>query len=135
MRKARPYANSALLQRLALCGACMLSSLLAIGEAHAFTIHYSDSRSLAIRNCDDHIYRGNDELGDECYTQLLNTSEGLEQADAAAALGDIRQANRLYRELAATSSNPSIKTHWGLLYLQTHQVLSLIHISEPTRPY
>ena len=122
MRKARSCAYSVLLQRLVLCGACMLSGLLALGEAHGFTIHYSDSRSLAIRNCDDHIYRGNDELGDECYTRLLNTSEGLEQADAAAALGDIRQANRLYRELAANSSNPSIKTHWGLLYLQTHQV-------------
>ena len=105
----------------ALC-MCIAGGMLASGESYAFTINYSESRSLAMRSCDDHIYRGNDEQADECYTRLLNDSEGLEQADAAAALGDIQEANRLYRELAADSSNPAIKTNWGQLYLQTHQI-------------
>lgn len=90
--------------------------------AHALTIHYDDSRSQPLRACDEQMYKGDDEQGMACYKQLLDTSEGLEQADAAAALGDIRLANRLYRELASSSSEPSIKTHWGQLYLQTHQI-------------
>ena len=89
---------------------------------HALVIHYDTSRSTAVRSCDALMYRGEDEQATECYAQLLATSEGLEQADAAAALGDIRQANRLYRDLAASSTDPAIKTHWGQLYLQTHQV-------------
>ena len=98
---------------LAFCG---------LNSAHAFTIHYDLTRSESIRSCDQLLYTGEDEQADTCYEALLRSSTGLEQADAAAALGDIRQANSLYRELAANSSDPSIKTHWGRLYLQTHQV-------------
>ena len=101
--------------------AVLLASLLS-QPLHALVIHYDTSRSDAIRSCDQLTYRGEDEQATECYTQLLETSEALEQADAAAAVGDIRQANRLYRDLAASSTDPAIKTHWGQLYLQTHQV-------------
>jgi len=68
------------------------------------------------------MYTGEEDQARECYTQLLENSQALEQADAAAALGDIRQANRLYRDLAAEENDPAIKTHWAMLYLQTHQV-------------
>lgn len=88
----------------------------------AFAIHYDLSRSETLRQCDQLKYRGQNEESATCYQDLLNTSDGLEQADAAAALGDIRQANRLYRELASGSDDPAIKTHWAQLYLQTHQV-------------
>lgn len=90
-------------------------------QANAFSIHYDLTRSDAIRVCDQLLYKGQKAQSDECYETLLATSDGLEQADAAAALGDIRQANRLYREVSSTSSDPVIKTHWAKLYLQTHQ--------------
>jgi len=90
--------------------------------AHAFTIHYDLTRSDSIRSCDQIKYSGDRSVARECYEALLQNSEGLEQADAAAALGDIRQANRLYRNAAARSNDPMIKTHWAQLYLQTHQV-------------
>ena len=93
-----------------------------ISPSYAFTIHYDSSRSEAVRICDDLMYRGDDEASVSCYSELLESAEGLDQADAAAALGDTRQANRLYRELAANSSDPAIKTHWAQLYLQTHQI-------------
>ncbi|MFK7996058.1 MAG: tetratricopeptide repeat protein [Granulosicoccus sp.] len=91
-------------------------------STYAITIHYDASRSESVRACDDVKYRGERESAERCYKKLLDTSEGLDKADAAAALGDTRQANRLYRELAASSSDPVIKTHWAQLYLQTHQV-------------
>jgi len=93
-----------------------------VAPSYAFSIHYDSSRSESIRSCDDLLYRGEADASRHCYTQLLDFAEGLDKADAAAALGDIRQANRLYRELAANNNDPSIKTHWAYLYLQTHQV-------------
>lgn len=102
--------------------ALCLGMLLFGSVSHAFTIHYGQTRSLNIQACDQLLYVGEDEQADECYQSLLDNSGGLEQADAAAALGDIRQANRLFRDLDATTSDPVIKTHWGNLYLQTHQI-------------
>lgn len=89
--------------------------------ANAFTIHYDLTRSDSLQVCDQLLYTGQKKESTECYQTLLNTSSGLEQADAAAALGDIREANRLYRDVSSESSDPVIKTHWAKLYLQTHQ--------------
>lgn len=101
---------------------CLLLVIsIAVNQAHAFSIHYDATRSDAIRLCDQLLYKGQKRQSTECYQILLATSSGLEQADAAAALGDIRQANRLYRNLSTESSDPVIKTHWAKLYLQTHQ--------------
>jgi tetratricopeptide (TPR) repeat protein len=94
---------------------------IAVNQAYAFSIHYDLTRSDAIRVCDQLLYKGKKNQSTECYQTLLATSDGLEQADAAAALGDIRQANRLYRTISSESSDPVIKTHWAKLYLQTHQ--------------
>ena len=102
---------------------CLPAALLLPTEsARAFTIHYDATRSADLRECDDELYRGEDEQAEECYVNLLDNADGLEQADAAAALGDIRRANTLYRELTTQSNDPAIKTHWGELYLQTHQI-------------
>jgi tetratricopeptide (TPR) repeat protein len=101
---------------------CLLSVLcLAVNQAYAFSIHYDSTRSDAVRVCDQLLYTGQKSESTECYQTLLATSNGLEQADAAAALGDISQANRLYRNISSDSSDPVIKTHWAKLYLQTHQ--------------
>ncbi|MFK7890624.1 MAG: tetratricopeptide repeat protein [Granulosicoccus sp.] len=90
--------------------------------AAAFVIHYDTTRSDAIRACDGLKYRGNKNAAESCYQRILDESSGLEQADAAAALGDIRQANKLYRDLAAGNPDAVVKTRWANLYLQTHQV-------------
>jgi hypothetical protein len=88
---------------------------IAVNQAYAFSIHYDLTRSDAIRVCDQLLYKGKKNQSTECYQTLLATSDGLEQADAAAALGDIRQANRLYRTISSESSDPVIKTHWAKL--------------------
>ncbi|MDB4223290.1 tetratricopeptide repeat protein [Granulosicoccus sp.] len=116
MQKAR-FSSSWLLVKL-----CLLSVLcLAVNQAYAFSIHYDSTRTDAIRACDQLLYVGQKGESTECYQTLLATSSGLEKADAAAALGDINQANRLYRNISSKSSDPVIKTHWAKLYLQTHQ--------------
>lgn len=89
--------------------------------SHALTIHYDLTRSDAIRACDQLLYTGKRDEADDCYNSLLATSTGLEQADAAAALGKTRRANQLYRDAASRSNDPAIKSHWAKLYLQTHQ--------------
>ncbi len=102
---------------------CLLAlAILLPGQGRAFDIQYDLTRSAAIRACDQQLYKGEKDASVECYEQLLDTSTGLEQADAAAALGDIRTANKLYREAASKSTDPAIKTHWARLYLQTHQI-------------
>ncbi len=102
-------------------GIVILSLSLSGGAAQAFYIHYDLDRAASLRECDRAVYRGNEEEATTCYQTLLETGNLLERADAAAALGDIRQANKLYREAAANSTDPAIKTHWARLYLQTHQ--------------
>ena len=104
--------------------ACLLLVLgiAASGGVQAFPVYYDLDRPETLRSCDQHQYEGRKQAAPECYQQRLEQASGLERADAAAALGDIRQANKLYRELAADSTDPAIKTHWANLYLQTHQV-------------
>lgn len=102
---------------LMLSGLCSLSS-----TGHALTIHYDMSRSEAVRACDLLAYQGESDEAQVCYTDIYDSSTGLDRADAAAALGDIRNANKLYRELVSQSDDPAIKTHWAQLYLQTHQI-------------
>ena len=105
------------------CKVLLFSLLCMAGsQVHALNINYDLNRSQPLRDCDQLNYRGDKEAATDCYQQLVDQSEGLEQADAAAALGDIRLANRLYREAAANSNDPAIKTNWANLYLQTHQV-------------
>ena len=43
------------------------------------------------------------------------------RADAAAALGDVRTANRLYREATSGNRDAVARTRWARLYLETHQ--------------
>jgi len=96
----------------------------AMTPASALTIHYDETRSEALRSCDNLRYRGDDSGADECFTRLLELEPGndLDKAASAAALGDVQEANRRYRDLAAGSSDPAIKTHWAGLYLRTHQI-------------
>ncbi len=89
--------------------------------ALALTIHYDPNRDPALRACDELVY-ASDATADDCFSALLDDPDTLLRADAAAALGDVRTANKYYRDAAAESDDPAIKTHWGHLYLDTHQV-------------
>lgn len=110
------------LRSLRLSWSVSLLAVYAIPSAQALTIHYDSSRSDEVRACDELLYRGDDEGANSCFNAVLDSGTGLDRADAAAALGDIRQANRLYRDLASNSNDPAIKSHWARLYLETHQV-------------
>jgi len=101
--------------------ALLVLVLLALPKAHALTINYDPDRDPALRECDQLRY-ASDDRADSCYSALLSSDETLLRADAAAALGDVRTANKAYRDAASSSDNPIIKTHWGHLYLSTHQV-------------
>ena len=93
-------------------------SLLCWQQSHALVIDYDPDRDAALRECDDLRY-ANDSASDDCYSALLTASSVLLRADAAAELGDVRTANKYYREAASESDDPIIKTHWGHLYLET----------------
>lgn len=102
---------------------CSLLALFVVTDsAHALTVYYGDDRQEQLRTCDEHAYKGNTRAANDCFTALLNDADTLVQANAAAALGDVRGANKRYRQAASDSSHPLIKTHWAALYLQTHQV-------------
>lgn len=88
----------------------------------AMTIHYDASRDEALRACDQIRYRGEDVEARVCFEALLDADGVLVRADAAAALGDVRRANRLYREASESSRDPAVSTHWARLYLETHQL-------------
>ncbi len=90
-------------------------------QSYALVINYDPNRDPALRECDALRY-ANDNSDQECYSALLSSESALLRADAASALGDVRTANKNYREAASNSDDPIIKTHWGHLYLATHQV-------------
>ncbi|MEE9321640.1 MAG: tetratricopeptide repeat protein [Granulosicoccus sp.] len=94
--------------------------------AAALNIHYDDTRAAELVKCDTHRYHGDEAAAQSCFQALQDDKRILVRADAAAALGEIRQANRLYRKATSDSRDPSIRTNWGNLYLETHQVSDAI---------
>ena len=94
--------------------------------AHAIQFHFDLERDAALVECDVQNYSGENDAAQSCYQTLLNHSDALVKAEAAAALGDVRQANRLFREASEDSDNPAIKTGWGNVFLSTHQVSDAI---------
>ena len=107
-------------RRLSLVVPALLAALGA-GEARALTIHYDTAREPELRACDELRYRGQ-RAADGCYEALLEEDgRTLVRADAAAALGDVRTANRLYREATSGNRDAVARTRWARLYLETHQ--------------
>jgi len=105
-----------------------LPLLFAATGGQALTIHYEPDREPELRICDDHRYRGRDDAAQACYSALLDgridvgSTNARLRADAAAALGDVRSANRLYREATRGNRDAVARTRWARLYLDTHQV-------------
>jgi len=108
--------------------AMVLLLLMLCPNANALTIHYGDDRHDAFSECDEYAYLGQNEQATACFESLKDHKELLVQADAAAALGDVRLANRLYRQAASDSADPLVKTHWAMLYLRTHQVSDAVSL-------
>ena len=109
------------MQKYFVIGLTLVLTMLWLPQSHALVINYDANRDPALRECDNLRY-ANDSGYLACYTALLSADSALLRADAASALGDVRTANKNYREAASKSDDPIIKTHWGHLYLATHQV-------------
>ncbi|MGI9296233.1 MAG: tetratricopeptide repeat protein, partial [Pseudomonadales bacterium] len=90
------------------------------------TVHYDANRDAALVTCDQLRYRGDESAATLCFEELMGSSEKLVRAQAATELGDVATANKLFREAASDDTDPAIKTAWGHLYLQTHQVTDAV---------
>ncbi len=99
----------------------LVATIFWLPQSYALVINYNPDRDPALKECDILRY-ANDSGADDCYRALLSSDSALLRADAASELGDVRSANKNYREAASDSDDPIIKTHWGYLYLATHQV-------------
>lgn len=108
----RPLAQSLLL----------FLTAVAAGTSLAQSIDYDPRRATELRACDEHQHHGRVEQARACYSQLLNSSNAIMQAEAAWALGDLKSANERFRDIAqanARAVQPRIR--WARLFLQTHQ--------------
>ena len=95
-------------------------------SANALQFHFDLFRDPSLMECDAHRYAGVVDEATQCYEALTTSDIGLVRAEAEAALGNVRDANRLYREASELSDDPAIKTGWGNLFLGTHQIADAI---------
>jgi len=104
--------------------ASWLCALLLPGAAMAVTqdFDYDPNRPAELRACDEHRDHGRTPQATSCYNQLLSSRNLAVQAEAAWALGDVRRANDLFREVVR-ADNRAVRprVRWGRLYLATHQ--------------
>jgi len=110
------------IQRIAWQLFFVLVALVASPTTHALQFYYDENRDADLKACDAHRYVGHSDQADRCYGDLATHDSVLVQAQAAAALQDVRRANRLFREASRNSTHPEIKTSWGYLFLSTHQI-------------
>jgi tetratricopeptide (TPR) repeat protein len=92
------------------------------GSALAQPIDYDPRRAPELRACDDHQHHGRVEQARTCYSQLVNASSAITQAEALWAMGDLQRANETFRDFTqgnARAVQPRIR--WARLFLQTHQ--------------
>src|ERR687897_478095 len=92
------------------------------GSVLAQSIDYDPRRAAELRACDEHQHHGRVEQARTCYSQLVNSSNAIKQAEALWAMGDLQRANETFRDFAqgnARAVQPRIR--WARLFLQTHQ--------------
>ncbi len=111
-----------MMHRLLQATAFLLLSVASAPFASALQFHFDLNRNAALVACDVHHYVGESAEATACFQALTDSDDKLIRAEAAAALGDTRSANRLFREASEISDDPAIKTGWGNLFLSTHQV-------------
>jgi tetratricopeptide (TPR) repeat protein len=91
-------------------------------QAFAQQIDYDPKRAASLRRCDESLHHGRAEEARNCYRPLLRAAEPLVRAEAAWALGDLRNANELFRaavDAAPRSALPRVR--WGRMFLDAAQ--------------
>ena len=104
--------------RTATVALALLSALPAFGV-------YGDDRGdrpEELNACDEHFDRGRRAEANSCYTGLLQSPNSAIRAEAWWALGNVKRANEVFRDLVKTEADkPDYRVRWGYLFLQTHQ--------------
>lgn len=90
--------------------------------AFALTLHYDKFRDAKLVSCDRLAEVGKTDEAHSCFEELLDADSTLVRAEAARTLGDVKLANRLFRDLSRESRDPYIQVRWGHLFLDTHQI-------------
>jgi len=113
--------------RLSCCspGFALCPSLLLLLAAAPLLAVYGDERGArdpSLIPCDVQWDRGRRPQATACYRKLLESRDPAVRAEAWWALGDVKQANEVFRAaIDADESNPDLRVRWGYLYVQTHQ--------------
>ena len=99
-------------------------------RAASLDFDYDPRRATSLRTCDEHRYRGRTAQANDCFERLLaSPADALVRAEAAWALGDVRQANALFREAVKENEQSThARTRWGRLYLATHQYADALEL-------
>jgi cellulose synthase operon protein C len=102
-----------------------LSWVAALGlfaQAVSADIDYDSRRAPALRRCDEAQHRGRVEAARDCYRPLLRSGDALIRAEAAFALGDLRNANELFRAAVAADERAVLpRIRWGRMFLAAGQ--------------
>lgn len=93
-----------------------------VGTAMAVDIDYDTRRSTSLRRCDDPQHHGRVEEARGCYRPLLRDDSALVRAEAAWALGDLRNANEFFRAAVAADARAVYpRLRWGHMFLDAGQ--------------
>ena len=103
--------------------AAALLALLRVPAAESRPIHYGAINDPSLARCDALEWRGDREQSEPCYRDILSGDAAAKiRAEAAWALGDLHEANRLFQSAAATTPDDAdVRSRWGSLYASTHQ--------------
>ena len=100
----------------------LFAALLVVSPLLAVNGSERGKRDSSLTPCDVQWDRGRRAPARECYTALLQSSDPAIRAEAWWALGDVKQANDVFRSAVdADQENPDLRVRWGYLYVQTHQ--------------
>jgi cellulose synthase operon protein C len=85
-------------------------------------IDYDDRRVAPLRRCDEPLYRGRTTEARNCFAGLLRGGDALTRAEASLALGDLRNANELFRQAVEASPKTALpRLRWGRMFLAAGQ--------------
>ena len=85
-------------------------------------IDYDPRRAALLKRCDEPLHHGRIEEARTCFRPLLRANEPLVRAEAAWALGDLRNANDFFREAVAAEPRASLpRVRWGRMFLAAGQ--------------
>ena len=87
-------------------------------------IDYDPRRAAVLKRCDEPLHHGRIEEARTCFRPLLRASEPLVRAEAAWALGDLRNANDFFREAVAAEPRAALpRVRWGRMFLAAGQYM------------